>query len=363
MKLTPFISAAILSAAACHAQDIITMKNGDEKSVKVIEVTPSEIKFKKSDNPDGPTYSEEKSRVFMVKYENGAKDVFNQQPTSSPADISTTAGTAPQVQKVGPVVARPNSDLIINIVGDSIHGKIDQITGGVMYYHIQRSGMDEKKSLPMNRIATYYRDQGENVKPVEFKVQAAENKAPTVQENDEDEFMPEARKYGGPRLGMTYVGPGLFADALAAEGKRNVYSQFGWQVEKRLFTTVTGISAVVEFVPLIGGLDMGKFIPSASALIGIRSKKGIEFGAGPTAAVYGYKGPDGYYNTSSSFGVVIASGWSFKSDKVYFPINLAFIPSVGKVGKGVDEHGKIVQKKYETGAKLSLLVGFNYRKR
>ena len=53
-----------------------------------------------------------------------------------------------------------------------------------------------------------------------------------------------------------------------------------------------------------------------------------------------------------------------KSDKVYFPINLAFVPSVGKKATYYDAAtGQNVSKKYETGAKLSLLVGFNYRKR
>ena len=64
------------------AQDIITFKNGDEIKSKVIEVTPDLIKYKKWENQDGPIYSSNKSEVFMVKYANGTKDVFKDNPAA-----------------------------------------------------------------------------------------------------------------------------------------------------------------------------------------------------------------------------------------------------------------------------------------
>lgn len=58
------------------AQDIIFKRNGDEIKSKVSEVTATEIKFKKSDNLDGPMFTILKSEVMMIKYSNGTKDVF-----------------------------------------------------------------------------------------------------------------------------------------------------------------------------------------------------------------------------------------------------------------------------------------------
>lgn len=46
------------------AQDVITMKNGEEVKANVTEVTSSEIKYKRFDNPDGPTYTIRKSDAF-----------------------------------------------------------------------------------------------------------------------------------------------------------------------------------------------------------------------------------------------------------------------------------------------------------
>ena len=57
--------------------DRLTLKNGDELAVKVLEITETEVKYKKCDFPDGPTISISKSRVFMIVYSNGSKEVFN----------------------------------------------------------------------------------------------------------------------------------------------------------------------------------------------------------------------------------------------------------------------------------------------
>jgi hypothetical protein len=58
------------------AQDVIVLKNGNETQAKVTEIGLDEIKYKKFSNLDGPTYTLQKSEVFMIKYENGDKDFF-----------------------------------------------------------------------------------------------------------------------------------------------------------------------------------------------------------------------------------------------------------------------------------------------
>jgi hypothetical protein len=60
-----------------NAQDIITQKNGDEIKAKVIEVGINDVKYKKFSNESGPTYTLSKSDIFMIKYENGEKDIFD----------------------------------------------------------------------------------------------------------------------------------------------------------------------------------------------------------------------------------------------------------------------------------------------
>jgi hypothetical protein len=56
--------------------DRITFLNGDEEEVKLIEIGDDYIKYKRCDNLDGPTYNVSKTKVFMILYYNGKKEVI-----------------------------------------------------------------------------------------------------------------------------------------------------------------------------------------------------------------------------------------------------------------------------------------------
>jgi hypothetical protein len=82
MKKITFLLFTILTASFCFSQDVITKSDGEEVKAKVLEVTQAEIKYKKFDNPNGPTFTILKKEVFMIRYENGSKDVFNSEKES-----------------------------------------------------------------------------------------------------------------------------------------------------------------------------------------------------------------------------------------------------------------------------------------
>jgi hypothetical protein len=92
MKKLLTIAAAFIAMPFCFSQDIITMKNGDEIKSKILEVGTSEIKYKKFENPEGPSYSMPKTDALFIKYENGTKDVFSEEKKSTSADDLFTQG-------------------------------------------------------------------------------------------------------------------------------------------------------------------------------------------------------------------------------------------------------------------------------
>jgi hypothetical protein len=110
-----------------------------------------------------------------------------------------------------------------------------------------------------------------------------------------------------------------------------VISQFGWQYEKRFLSTPNGFTGVTEFVALLGGLDQGTVLPSLNWLIGARTAKGIEFAAGPNFSAAGT-------------AMVFAAGVTYQTGDLNIPINIAVVPS-------------------KHGSRISMLVGFNGRKR
>jgi len=75
MKFIPLLLLTLFISNV-FSQDILTTKTGEELKVKVLEINNDNIKYKKHENLEGPSYTMEKSSVFMIKYENGTKEVF-----------------------------------------------------------------------------------------------------------------------------------------------------------------------------------------------------------------------------------------------------------------------------------------------
>jgi hypothetical protein len=216
--------------------------------VKVLEITPTEVRYKRTDNPDGPLISVRRADVFMIRYASGSKEVFG--PTQNAPQL----GTIPPPP--GPVVP-----------------------------------------------------------------------------GDEDSAYEDVH-LNGPRVGFSILSSGVLDKARENSYLSNLnpfITQFGWQFETRIFRLPNGTAGLLEIVPLIGGLEQGKFIPSLNALVGIRGPKGLEFGLGPNL-------------TPQSAGIALAVGTSFRSNGVNFPVNLAVVPGNG-------------------GVRFGLLVGFNSRRR
>ncbi len=128
------------------------------------------------------------------------------------------------------------------------------------------------------------------------------------------------RNMGGPRLGITYIpGNGELVQKLKENDIGQSISQFGWHFEWAVIPQGGGPSFVIELIPLVGGVEYGKFIPSATLAMGVRMPSGIEFGMGPNLLFGGDKG----VNSS----LVLAFGKSFNYSGVSIPINLVFATS------------------------------------
>ena len=168
----------------------------------------------------------------------------------------------------------------------------------------------------------------------------------------------------GPRMGITFLtgeAAQVYKAPLAEGGYDNYpfFTSFGYQFEVQ-YLNEGNFQALFEFLPLISGLDQGKFIPSLTALHGLRNNKnGLEFAFGPTITGYqyanGYTDPDGNWIIRSEWnerypeldapditekridsrgdfygirpGFVFAAGFTLKSGKLNIPINAYVVPN------------------------------------
>ncbi len=92
--LFSFVLASI-AVLQLYAQDVIIKNTGDEIKAKVTKVGDAEVEYRKFEQKDGPVYTMKKTDIFMIKYQDGTKDVFNQPgtPLSSPSPTQNSAST------------------------------------------------------------------------------------------------------------------------------------------------------------------------------------------------------------------------------------------------------------------------------
>jgi hypothetical protein len=115
----------------------------------------------------------------------------------------------------------------------------------------------------------------------------------------------------GPRVGVTYRPEGDTREV------GRFVSQFGWHVETQV-ASQAGPQFLVQFVPLVAGVEYGKFLPSASLGLGVRVPSGYEFGVGPTVAA-GRSSDQRAGLHSAIFGAI---GRTFDYGGVGVPVNL-----------------------------------------
>ena len=98
----------IFCSATLKAQDTLFLKSGVKIASKIIEISPSEVKYKKSDNPDGPTFISNSSDVSIIKYKNGSVDtlkapkVSNVETKQEPIYIQSQLDKHPSIYPYGP---------------------------------------------------------------------------------------------------------------------------------------------------------------------------------------------------------------------------------------------------------------------
>lgn len=91
MKKTIILFLAVLcGVSSAVAQDLIFKTDASRIEAKVTEITPSEVRFKRFSNPDGPTYVLPVKDIRYIEYPNGEKEVFST-PDTIPAIPLTPA--------------------------------------------------------------------------------------------------------------------------------------------------------------------------------------------------------------------------------------------------------------------------------
>jgi len=144
-------------------------------------------------------------------------------------------------------------------------------------------------------------------------------------------------KLNGPRLGIAYI-TGYLGSRLTdpitegGHGGYPVLTQFGYQFETQYMTT-GNFQALIEFAPMVSGLDQGIFIPSLSFLNGFRENKhGWEVAFGPVLSMR--RMTKGYFTVDEK---TLESEWHLLSE--WDPNNGTLAANGLTVVEGIDTRG------------------------
>jgi hypothetical protein len=108
--LSLMIPVFFITIQSIAAQDIILKVSGDEIRAKVEEISTRSVRYKKWSNLSGPSYQIAASDVFMIKYENGDKDIFTQDEETGEISIRTVPNlnpTAPTFEPASKATTAP----------------------------------------------------------------------------------------------------------------------------------------------------------------------------------------------------------------------------------------------------------------
>lgn len=121
MKKLLLYSLLFLSAVG-YSQDVITLADGRTVNAKILELTTDQVKYKKTDNLEGPTYTVNLSDLTKIKYANGSEDTFTAKKDSK--DTTGGSGEIPTIFKGKFDVNDPETATYIEAVVKNVGAKL-----------------------------------------------------------------------------------------------------------------------------------------------------------------------------------------------------------------------------------------------
>ncbi len=201
-------------------------------------------------------------------------------------------------------------DVIVKKNGDEIKAKIEEVSTTDIKYRKHDNLEGPLFYIPKTDVFMIRYEDGTKETFIEKPAPQQEKK--TTKTNY---IQPQVVKSGGPRVGITFVGPGKNQDILINDWEASPFmSQFGWAFESRLFTTKQGASGTLTALTTIGAVEHGLFFPSITGFVGIRTAGNMDFSIGPSLSVAGT-------------GLAMMAGTTVNFQGIQVPLHVIAVPT------------------------------------
>ena len=179
-RILMFFVCVCFGLTSVLAQDIITLKNGEDVKAYVQEIGDIDVKYKKFDNPNGPNYTLKKAEILIIRYENGTKDIFSEEEKSAEKkEISMPESTNVKNDENIETVYLPDNrqnrnDVIVGMVRGKFGGfqtKITHIDNKYIHFMAYKGKGKEKEKKIKRKLVSYTLTFSETAKNEKYPLQ------------------------------------------------------------------------------------------------------------------------------------------------------------------------------------------------
>ncbi|MDB4107558.1 hypothetical protein N8368_02790 [Bacteroidia bacterium] len=154
------------------SQDVITPALGLDIEAEIIEVNTIDIKYKRFDNPDGPTLTIPKSDVLIISYADGTKEVLFKQNR-----VAEKSNESEAINDTIETIAKKNAPAIITLkYGEDIEATVIEVTETEVVYKRVISSNDSILYVPKSDVLLISYSDG--TKELMYKQNTVSNEVP-----------------------------------------------------------------------------------------------------------------------------------------------------------------------------------------
>lgn len=214
-----------------------------------------------------------------------------------------------------------SADLLILKDGSTLRGTIERVTDSVVSINTD----DGIRVIPRKVVLGAYKEPRAKEKSIitdqyeSPQLPKLTPLYPSANHIEDPEIGLSKVRSGGPRFGIVHLSGKSLEHLKSKIGGGSVLTAWGWQFESAFAGDPDGAQGLIEFVPMVLGLERSIFLPTLNVLFGLRFAQGFEFGVGPNFAP----------NSSDTIGVgmALAAGYNFNVGRMNIPLNIALVSS------------------------------------
>lgn len=140
--------------ATIYSQDIIVKKDGSIIKAKITDVEEENVKYKKFENPDGPSYTVTKANIISITYANGEVEKFSssepkkeEEKKDESSDVNSSDNPLLNDENMKKTIEGIAKDVGEQLMRNCANGKVDNSTTEIYWDAVYRDAISKEITI------------------------------------------------------------------------------------------------------------------------------------------------------------------------------------------------------------------------